>query len=126
MAVSHYLADNLNDHVLRGSAYTPPASVWLALFEVMPEADGTGGTEVVGGSYARLEVTFTLSALGLAANDTVVMFVDMPACTVRGGALFDDPTAGNMLHFGRFAGPVIVPAGRDLPVPIGDIVARIR
>lgn len=126
MTMSNYLADKVNDHVLRGVTYTPPTAIWLALFTTMPDRDNVGGVEVVGGSYARLEVTFSVSDDGVTSNTAVLLFEDMPACTVVGCGLFDDDTAGNLLHLGRFSGPVDIAAGTDVPVPIGDIVEVTR
>lgn len=127
MPMSIYLANKVGDHVLRGVTYTPPASVWVALFEIVPERDDTGGTEVVGGSYARLEVDFVALADGMTYNEDVMLFPDMPACRLRGSGVYDDPTAGNQLFASKFAsGAFDVPAGTDLPVPIGDLVVVVR
>lgn len=44
---------------------TPPTSIFLALFTTAPTSDaGTGGTEVTGGSYARVQVAGSLSISG--------------------------------------------------------------
>lgn len=126
MALSHYLANKLLDHTLRNVAYTSPSTVYLALFTTMPAADGTGGTEVTGGSYARQAITFGAAAAGVATNSTVETFSAMPAATVVGAGLFDALAAGNLLHLGRFSSAVVVPAAADYTVPIADVVAVMR
>ena len=56
-----YLEDKVLDHVFGGTAYTAPSTLYVALFTVSPGDDGTGGTEVSGGAYARQTATFTVS-----------------------------------------------------------------
>lgn len=48
------------DFALRAQAYSPPATGYVALFTACP-TDSTAGTEVTGGSYARVAVTASLA-----------------------------------------------------------------
>lgn len=78
---------------------TPTAHV--ALFTVAP-TDAGGGTEVTGGSYARVATTGTdwnAASLGAIDNATTITFPTATASwgTVVAFALFDAATAGNML-----------------------------
>ena len=57
-ALSDYLENKLIDHVFRGTAYTAPGTVYVALF-TSACSDSAGGTEVSGGSYARAALTTT-------------------------------------------------------------------
>ena len=52
---SNFLELELLDHVLGNAAYTAPGTVWVALYSATPSDTG-GGTEVTGGSYARVAV----------------------------------------------------------------------
>jgi len=124
--MSHFLANKIHDHVLRNTAYTPPAVVYLAPFEVIHTAAGTGGIEVAGGSYARQAITFAAPSAGVCANSLAAQFDAMPACTITGSALYDAATVGNMLHYAPFAAPMVVEAGTDLPITVGDIVAVLH
>lgn len=124
--MSTYLSNKLLNHTFRNTAYTPPATVYAALFTVAPDADNVGGTEVVGGSYARQAVTFTVSTAGTTYNSAVVTFSAMPACTVVAGALYDALTGGNLLEVGPFSFRRTVAATTDLSVMVGDIVAVLR
>lgn len=126
MALSYYLADALLDHTLRNVTYTSPGTVYLALFTTMPSADGTGGVEVVGGSYARQPVTFGAAVDGVAASSAAITFSSMPAVTIAGACLFDAVSAGNLLHLGGFASPTATQAGADFSVPVADVVAVMR
>lgn len=126
MALSNYLANELLDHVLRNSAYTPPATVYLALFTVMPDVDGAGGTEVSGGSYARQPVTFGAPSGGVASSTAAITFPSMPAAVVIGAALYDAVSAGNMLHFGPWGSYSSIAATTDFVVAVADVVAVMR
>ena len=49
---SNFMENKIIDHMLRNQAYTPPATVYVALYTSDP-TDADTGTEVSGGSYAR-------------------------------------------------------------------------
>jgi hypothetical protein len=57
---SDYLENKWIDFVFRGQAFTPAATLYIALFTAAP-SDAGGGTEVSGGSYARVAVTSALA-----------------------------------------------------------------
>lgn len=121
-AMSDYLEAKLLDHVFRSVSYVPPTNVYLSLLTVATTDAGTGGTEVVGGSYARQIVTFTaaVSPDGKISNASAITFANMPACTIVGGATHDAVTAGNMLMQGLLASPRVVAATDNLVIAIGD------
>ena len=52
--------NSLTDWYLRGQTYTPPATTYIALYTVCP-TDSTAGTEVTGGSYARVAIASSLA-----------------------------------------------------------------
>lgn len=132
MAVlSNHLKNKLTDWLLRGQAFTPPPTVYVALYTAMPTAAG-GGTEVSGGSYARVAVassmtnwsgtqgaatTVASSGTGPTSNNGNVTW---PAPTAAWGgivgyALLDAATGGNLLIFGQLADPKTVNAGDSAP-----------
>jgi hypothetical protein len=121
---THYLRSAIGNHVLGGPTYTPPSDLYLALFTENIDEDGDDSDEVTGGSYARQVVTFNEdgSVDGLFDN-TSVSFTDMPAATVKGIALMDASTGGNMLYGANFS-PVSVAASETYPVNGGTF--RIR
>ena len=59
-AKTNYLENKIIDWLFRGQTFTPPATLYVALFTVAPSDTG-GGTEVSGGSYARVAVTSSLA-----------------------------------------------------------------
>lgn len=123
-ALSDYLENILINEVLRAVAYTPPATVYLALFTTAT-TDAGGGTEVTGGSYARQPVTFSAAAGGATENSATVTFASMPAVTVTHAAIYDALTAGNMLFHGALSASQVVTAGASLVFAAGAIDASL-
>jgi hypothetical protein len=134
---SNYLECKMLDHVLGGGDYSRPATVYVALFNVLPAADtdrdsGTGYTEVGGGSYARKSVTnnatnwpaATAGAPSTKTNGTAVSFVTPTDTwgTVVGFAIFDASTAGNMLYHGTLSSPRTIASGDPVQFAAGAIV----
>lgn len=120
MAYTTYLANKLLDHALKNTAYTPAATVYLALFTTATNDSG-GGTEAVGGSYARQAVTFAVAASKHTDNTGTVTFTAMPVGTFTHGAIMDDPTAGNMLIHGPLFASITTTAGQTISFAIADI-----
>lgn len=104
-SLSNYLENKLVDHLLRGQAYTPPATLYYALFTSAP-TDAGGGTEVSGGSYARSGVTPSLANFAgtQSAGSTVPSTGTGGSSSNNGQIAFPAPTAGwgNVTHFGVF------------------------
>jgi hypothetical protein len=106
MPFATYLANKALDRLLSAAAYTPDATLYVALFTVLPTAAGTGGTEVTGGSYARGAVTndatnFPAASGGAKSNGTVITFPAATADwgTIVGFGIYDASTVGNLLYF---------------------------
>jgi hypothetical protein len=53
-ASSNYFKTNMGNHLLREGVFTKPIELWLALFQTMPNDDGTGGIEVNAAGYSRI------------------------------------------------------------------------
>jgi hypothetical protein len=113
---SAYL-ENAQLNWIKGTTYpTVPTTSYVALFTVAPTSDaGTGGTEVTGGSYARIGIT---NATGWSAisgtpeqisNNAVVTFVTPTASwgTVLAIGVYDAITAGNLLYYNTITSQVI-------------------
>lgn len=108
--ISTYLANKLLDHVLGLTTYTAPASLYFGLFTVAPGVDGTGGTEVTGGSYARKSITnnstnFPAASAGAKSNGASF---DFPFATASWGTVvavgvYDASTGGNLLFVANLA-----------------------
>lgn len=119
-SMSNYLASKVRDHSLRNIAYTSPTTVYLACFTTATTEAG-GGTEVTGGSYARVAITFSAGAYaGLAEQAASVAIANMPTCTVVAVALMDAATVGNMLFHARLPRPRALTAGQSFDLNSGD------
>lgn len=113
-AMSDYLENKVVDYILRAQAFTAPATTYVALLTAAPSDTG-GGTEVTGGSYARVAVTSGLTqwagtqaaasttastgTSGTVSNNATITF---PAPTANWGvcthfAIYDASSAGNLL-----------------------------
>lgn len=124
-ALTNFLETQLLDHVLRNVAYVAPATVYVALFTT-PTTDAGGGTEVVGGAYARTAVTFAAAVAGLISNNALVSFpiATAPWGTITHAAIFDAAVAGNMLWHGAIPNTVIGIA-QTFTIPIGALTAEL-
>lgn len=113
-ALSNFLTNKLIDYVMRGQTYTAPTSVFVALATSTGSAAACG-TEVTGGSYARVTISSSLAnwagtqgatttavssgTTGQTSNNATITF---PAPTANWGTVtefcvFDAITAGNLL-----------------------------
>ncbi|WP_052410457.1 phage tail fiber protein [Paenibacillus durus] len=62
MQISNYLSAALLNQAFRNATWTPPGTVYLALYTSDPTAADTG-TEVSGGAYARQAIAFGAAAV---------------------------------------------------------------
>jgi hypothetical protein len=130
-ALSDYLENALVDHIFRNTAYTAGTARHIALFTAAP-SDSGGGTEVSGGSYARVSLAASTTNWrntqnsgsgastgtgGQTANNAVVTF---PAPTANWGSvthvgIFDAASGGNLLVHGALGTPKTVNNGDAAP-----------
>lgn len=78
---------------------------YIGLLTVLPEQNGTGGTEVSGSGYARATCSTWTMASGNAArrqNSAAVTFAALTGAVsgVVGWGIWDAATGGNLLAFG--------------------------
>lgn len=122
-----YLENKLLDGVLGGPSFSLPATVYVALYTVTP-ADAGGGTEVTGGSYARVTVTnnatnWPAAASGAKSNGAAITFVTATADwgTVVAWGILDAVTAGNLLYWGALTVSKAIQNGDTGSFAVGDI-----
>lgn len=121
-AMSNYLENVLINAVLRGTAYTSPSKVYLALFTNDPTDAGTG-TEVSGGAYARREITFDAPSNGVSVSSTDVLFPVASASwgTITHIGIYDASTGGNLLFHGVLTNSKTIAADDQLKIATGDV-----
>lgn len=97
---SDYLENAVINAVLNNTslAVTTP---YVALYTAAP-SDSGGGTEVTGGSYARVSASFSAASGGATSNDAAVTFPSPTANwgTVTHFGILDASTSGNLLYWG--------------------------
>ena len=118
-----YLENAVLNAVLRNVSFTSPATVYVGLFTADPTVTGSQASEVTGGSYARVAVTFGAPVLGVSANTGIVTFPMASASwgVITHGAILDDPTTGNMLYRGPLASSKTVDPGDTVSFAIGAL-----
>lgn len=93
---------------------TALSGVYVGLFTVNP-TDSTAGTEVSGGSYARVNSKTkwgTPSAGSVSTNaDLVWPTASADWGTITGFAIFDAATTGNMMYWGALNASKVVSSG---------------
>lgn len=115
-AMSDYLENKLIDHVFRNTSFTMPGAIHVGLLTAAPSDTG-GGTEVTGGSYARVAVapsvanwkstngTTSGASSGTGGTTTNAAAVTFPAPSANWGVvthfgIYDASSAGNLLFWG--------------------------
>ena len=130
--ISDYAENKLVDFIFRGQAWTIPASLYIGLLTAAPGETG-GGTEVAGGSYARVAVTrglaqwagtqsagSTTASSGTSATTSNNTTITFPAPTANWGVvthwgIYDAATGGNLLFYGSLAQAKTVNNGDAAP-----------
>jgi threonine dehydrogenase-like Zn-dependent dehydrogenase len=120
---SDYLEDKLLKHAFTNTTYTPAATMYVGLYTAAP-TDAGGGTQVSGGSYARVSVAFTVSGTStLCTNSAAVEFTAATASwgTIVAVGVFDASTAGNLLAWADLTVNKTIDTGDIFRIPTGDL-----
>lgn len=125
-AFSNYLEEKIVEHFLRNNAITPPATVYVGLFESDP-GEATGGTETAYTGYARQSAAWTaLDVNGQTKNSGALTFPAngnaSASVTITHIALFDASTAGNRLFKAALSSPKTLSPGDVLSFASNAIV----
>lgn len=118
---------------LKGTTFTAaPTHIWLAAMNTLGTLT-TGGTEVTGGSYARVDITVAAawSAIATGPDGTdryMTNAADLVFATpsadwgyVPAWEIFDAATVGNRLYFGELDPAQYVPLGVPLKILAGQL-----
>lgn len=112
-ALTDYVENKLVDHIFRGTAYSPAGPYYVGLM-TSACSDSAAGTEVSGGSYARVSVSkadaswkgthgaATGASSGTNGTISNAAAITFPAPTANWGSvshwgIWDASTSGNML-----------------------------
>lgn len=129
------LEELIGDHLLRTATWSKPATIYVGLFTVMPGEDGTGGTEVTGGNYARVQCgpgdaswNGPTDGSGAYTNAVLIQFA-VPSASwgnVAGYGLFSASSSGTLYMTKAFAAPIAIGLGDPAPAfSIGAITVIV-
>lgn len=130
---SDYLEVELVRHIFRTGSFTKPTTLAVALFTAAP-SDSGGGTEVTGGSYARVSVNpsdsnwaATSGTNGLTSNVSAINFGTATASwgTITHFGIFDATSGGNLLVWGALTASKTVGNGDAFQIPAGSLTVTI-
>lgn len=118
-SLSNYAENKVLDHLMGTTTFTKPTT-YVALYTTAP-TDSTSGTEVTGGSYARIAGSWDAASGGATANSGNLDFTGMPACTVVAVGVLDNSSGGNLLVYGTLTSNKTLDAGDTLRIATGDL-----
>lgn len=127
-AASDYLEDALLDHVLGGTTFTQPATLYVGLYTANTGLEtNSPSAEVSGGSYARQSITFDAASGGSADSAATVTF---PAATANWGtithvAVTDASSAGNVLFYGAVTSSKTIETGDTFQISAGNLTISL-
>lgn len=130
-AMTDYLENKLADHLFRTTTFTQPTTIAIALYTAAPGETG-GGTEVTGGSYARVSnnpananwngthgnTTGASSGTGGQVSNAGALTFPAPSAnwgSVTHFAILDATSGGNMLIYGALTTAKTVNNGDPAP-----------
>jgi hypothetical protein len=126
---TNFLELEVLDHILKTGAYTPPATVYLALFTGDPGETGSVAAEATYTGYERVAITF-----GAAAGRSITQSgqVNFPAAsggssivTHWGLMLAGTKTVSDMMAYGTFTDSKTVTAGYQPFVATTEVVVTM-
>ena len=133
-AKTNYLENKIIDWLFRGQAFTPPTTLYFALFTTAADEAGTAiEVSASGTGYARVGLTANMTnfagtqgagtttastGTGATTSNNVAIQYGAPVANwglIGGMGVFDSPTGGNMIAYGALLQPKTVNAGDDAP-----------
>ena len=120
--MSTYLENALINATLRNTSYTSPAAVYIGLYTSDP-TDANTGTEVSGGSYARVAVTMGSPSDGVSLNTAAVEFPQASGSwgTVGWIGILDASSSGNLLYHTALDTSKTISSGDIFKIAIGGL-----
>ena len=121
--MSDYLEGEIVKHIHRTGSFTKPTVLAVALYTAAPGETG-GGTEVTGGSYARVSINpldanwaAVVSGDGHTENVAAIQYAAPTANwgTITSFGILDATTAGNLLLYGTLTTSKTVNNGDAAP-----------
>lgn len=126
MPFSTYAANATYNAWLRNTGFTPPVTVYAALYTTDPTVADVG-TEVTGTGYARVAVTFGAPSGGSGSDTAEVAFgtVGTTWGTIGWVGMRDAASGGNLILFGPLSAPVTPAIGEVPRFKVADLLAAV-
>lgn len=137
MPASTYLGNMVLDSVLRGTAFTVPARVWVSLHTADPGVAGANEMSLAAwpnykrqdpAAAAAMSSGFDVPAAKTTKNAKVMNWggMDGPAdVTVTHAAVWDALTGGNMLVYGPVTDPKTFSPTDEATIKIGKLIETV-
>lgn len=132
MSFTNYTEQQVLNALFRNQSFTPPSTVYLALFTTQP-TETLDGTEVSGGNYSRQAVTFSAPTAGTdgyseIANSASITF---PIATQDWGSvsyagIYDAQTGGNLINYSAFDQPKDITTNDQFIIDIGNLKIQLN
>ena len=137
-AMSDYLENKMVDQLFRGQTAPTTSTLYVALLTSAP-SDSGGGTEVSGGSYARVAVTSSLTnwagtqeigsttassgTSGQTSNNIAITFPTPSATwgTATHFGIYDNASSGNLLFYGALTIAKTINQSDTVTFPAGSL-----
>ena len=136
--MSDYLENKMIDQLFRGQTAPTTSTLYVALLTAAP-SDSGGGTEVSGGSYARVAVTSSLanwagtqsagsttasSGTGGQTSNNIAITFPTPSATwgtATHFGIYDASTGGNLLFHGELSIAKTINESDTVTFPVGTL-----
>jgi hypothetical protein len=124
---SAYLSAKLISHTLGGVSYSPPATVYFALFSTAPTAT-FAGIELTGANYSRVsktnDTTLWQAVGNYVVNKEAITFPTASSTWIGSEAfgIYDAAVAGNLLYFYNLPSALTVLANTFVTIPVGSLI----
>lgn len=122
--LTNFGEDLVLDWLFTTASATRPTAWFVSLYTVAP-TESTGGTEVTGGSYARVSTAFTVSGTAptTAENTAAVEFAECTATwgTVVAAGIMTASTGGNLIAFANLTTSKAIDTGDVLRFNAGAL-----
>ena len=116
--------NQLLDAIVGTASYSVTTPIKLALTTANGSASAAG-TEVTGGSYARQTIVFGSASSQQIANNAVINFTGMPACTVVGIEIYDSAGTPKRLAWGAVTASKAVSSGDTAQFAISAVTLSL-
>lgn len=130
--ISNYMSQKMLDSLFNGQSFTPPSSLWFALYNTDPTAANTG-VEVSGGSYQRVKISSMTFAQMISGRMTTSNSakVTLPRATgtwtsANYWAILDAQTGGNLIVKEALLVTANVTNGQQPEFDVGDLIVTLE